>query len=127
MTQASKLKDMKWRKIHAPTAWRPTEESELTGYYVGRTKKDGQFGQYEVMLVAVPYKGTYTISGTGLIQLCDSAQLCRGDAVRVKFNGRKQLTDEREVKLFELYVGELPMADDMPSDEVEIVITPEPS
>lgn len=117
MNKASKLSGVKWRKISAPQVWRPTDGEELIGYYAGRTKKDGKFGQYEVVLVLVPYKGAYTISGTQLLQLCDSGMLVRGDAIRIKFLGRKPLSDEREVKLFELSVGEQ-AAIDLPENTV---------
>jgi hypothetical protein len=123
MSAAGKLKNVKWRKISSPTTWRPQDGEELIGYYVGRTQRDGSFGPYEVVLVAVPYKGTFMVSGTKLIQLADSAMLTRGDAVRVVFLGKKEIGEDREMKDFELYVGELPMADDMPADET----APEPS
>lgn len=108
MTNATKLKDMKWRKVHAPAVWRPKDGDELIGYYAGRSLRDGLHGQYEVATVLVPYKGAFLISGTQLIQLLDSAMISRGDAIRVVFKGRKQLEEEREMKLFELYVGEAP-------------------
>lgn len=114
------LKDVKWRKIHAPKPWHPKEAGEeLVGFYVGRTKKSGSYGQYEVLVIAVPYKGTYTISGTALIQLADSGMVGRGEAVRIVFLGRKDISTEsekREMKLFELYVGEGSTADDLPDD-----------
>lgn len=118
MTSAAKLKDMKWRKIHAPTVWRPQDGDELVGYYAGRSLRDGLHGQYEVATVLVPYKGAFLISGTQLIQLFDSAMISRGDAVRVVFKGRKPLEGEREMKMFELYVGEAPTLseDEMPTD-----------
>lgn len=117
MSQASKLKNVKWRKINAPSTWRPQDGEELVGYYVGRTKRDGSFGPYEVVLVTVPYKGTYMISGTKLIQLMDSGMLVRGDAVRIKFLGNKDIGEERTMKDFELYVGELEREDDVPEPE----------
>jgi len=107
MNAASKLKDMKWRKISAPKTWNPKENgAALVGYYAGRTKRDGKHGQYEVVTVLVPYKGAYMVSGTMLIQLADAAMLSRGDAVRIVFVERKRLDDDREMKVFELYVGE---------------------
>jgi hypothetical protein len=107
MTSATKLKDMKWRKVSAPKPWNPKENgSELVGYYAGRSKRDGIHGQYEVLTVVVPYKGMFLVSGTILIQLADAAMLSRGDAVRIVFVERKQLDDERTMKMFELYVGE---------------------
>jgi len=108
MSASAKLKDMKWRKVSAPKVWRPKDGEELTGYYAGRTLRDGVHGQYEVATVLVPFKGAYLISGTMLIQLLDTAMLSRGDAVRVVFQGRKQLDDDRVIKLFELFVGEAP-------------------
>lgn len=117
MNQTSKLKNVKWRKINAPTTWRPEDGEELIGYYIGRSKREGSFGQYEVVVVAVPYKGTYMISGTKLIQLMDSGMLVRGDAVRIKFLGRKDIGEDREMKEFELYVGELEHEDDVPAPE----------
>lgn len=116
MTQATKLKNVKWRKVTAPAVWYPKDGDELVGYYSGRTKRDGSYGQYEVVIVLVPYKGTYTVSGTALIQLADAAMLTRGDAVRIKFLGRKPLEEGHEMKLFELYVGEVETAEDMPEE-----------
>lgn len=115
---ASKLKNMKWRKINAPAPWYPKDDDELIGFYAGRTKRDGSFGQYEVVVVLVPYKGAVTVSGTTLIQLADSAMLTRGDAVRIKYLGKKQLDEGREMKLFELYVGEQERETDLPDDTV---------
>jgi hypothetical protein len=106
-TSAAKLKTMKWREISAPKAWNPKENGEeLIGYYAGRTKRDGKFGQYEVVTVLVPYKGAFMVSGTVLIQLADAAMLTRGDAVRIVFVERKQLDEERTMKVFKLFVGE---------------------
>jgi hypothetical protein len=107
VTTASKLKDMKWREISAPKAWNPKEHgAELIGYYTGRTKRDGVYGQYEVVTVLVPYKGAFMVSGTVLIQLADAAMLSRGDAIRIVFVERKDIGDDRQMKVFKLYVGE---------------------
>lgn len=119
MSSVDKLKQVKWRKINAPTTWRPEPGDELIGFYAGCTKREGQFGEYTVVIVAVPYKGTYMISGTKLVQLFDSAMLTRGEAVRIKFLGRKDISTEdekREMKEFELYVGELPAEVDLPAE-----------
>lgn len=120
MTTASKLKNVKWRKVTAPSTWHPTDGDELIGFYAGRTKRNGNFGQYEVLIVLVPYKGTFMVSGTHLIQLADAAMLSRGDAIRIRFVGRKDLDDEKEIKLFELFIGEVQAADDMPEMPVEV-------
>lgn len=122
MQSTKQLKNVKWRKISAPTTWRPKMGEELVGFYTGRSKRDGLFGQYEVVTVAVPYKGTFMISGTALIQLADSAMLTRGDAVRIVFTGLKDISTEeekREMKTFELYVGELERETDIPIEAPE--------
>jgi len=120
-SSAAKLKDMKWRKVSAPKPWNPKENgAELIGYYAGRTKRDGKFGQYEVMTVIVPYKGMLLVSGTVLIQLADAAMLSRGDAVRIVFVERKQLDDERQMKVFELYVGEAEALSDADKNDISV-------
>lgn len=129
MSATDKLKKVKWRKISAPTTWRPQDGEELVGYYAGRTKRDGSFGQYEVLIVLVPYKGTFMISGTAIIQLADSAMLTRGDAVRLRYLGKKDIStpddvEKREMKLFELYVGELEPEKDLPDIEDEAKVPP---
>lgn len=116
-----KLK-MKWRKVSAPKVWHPKPGEELIGYYMGRTKRDGSFGQYEVVTVAVPYHGVFSISGTMLIQLMDASLINRGEAVRVVFVGRKELEGERELKVFELYVGEAESIDETEMPEIHIEV-----
>lgn len=106
MSASSKLKTMKWREVSAPKLWRPKDGEELIGYYAGRTTRDGQHGQYEVVTVLVPYKGAFMVSGTMLIQLADAAMLSRGDAVRIVFVERQAIDDERHMKVFKLFVGE---------------------
>lgn len=105
MTKKS-LKNVEWRKISAPISWRPKKGEELIGYYIGRTKKNGKFGQYEVLTVLVPYKGAVMVSGTIIIQLADTALMQPGDAIRIVFLGKKPIGEDREMKMFELYVGD---------------------
>jgi hypothetical protein len=100
------LKNVNWRKITAPTSWRPKKGDELIGYYIGRTKKNGKFGQYEVLTVLVPYKGTLMVSGTIILQLADSALIQPGDAIKIVYNGTKELDGDRSMKLFELFIGD---------------------
>lgn len=114
--KAEKLSEVKWRRITAPLVWRPVAGEELIGYYVGRTKRDGAFGQYEVVVIAVPYKGTFTVSGTGLLNLVDSGMVTRGQAIRIFFGGYLDLGEGKQMKQFELYVGETERADDLPPE-----------
>lgn len=118
---ASQLREkLKWNRVKAPKPWTPRyDDDELIGFYGGRTLKNGRFGQYEVVLVHVPYEGTWTVSGVRIIQLLDASLIAKGAPVRIVFKGNKPLgIDEvdgrqKHMKLFELYVtdGE-PMSDD---------------
>lgn len=102
---------LKWRRVTAPKTWHPRYEGdELVGFYGGRTLRNGKFGQYEVVLVHVPYEGTWTLSGVRIIQLIDSSMIARGAPVCIVFKGEKPLGfddhDGREkyMKLFELFI-----------------------
>lgn len=100
------LKNISWREVKAPTSWRPKKDEELVGYYMGRTKKNGKFGQYEVLTILVPYKGAMMVSGTIIIQLVDSAMIQPGDAIRIVFQGYKELEGDRSMKMFRLFIGD---------------------
>jgi len=104
LTQQALRDRHRWQKVTAPVVWHPTGPEELIGYYGGRTLRTGTFGQYEVVIVHVPYRGTFLISGVRLIQLVDAAQLVKGDPVRIAFLGYEQGRADREMKLFELYI-----------------------
>jgi hypothetical protein len=101
---------------------------ELVGFYGGKTTRNGQWGQYEVVLVHVPMRGSFMISGTRIIQLVDASGIQEGWPVRVIWKGRKQLEptpdgEVREMKQFKVLVAEGdPLSpDEMPrvSDEDE--------
>lgn len=102
-----------WKKVEAPKNWRPTHNGEeLLGYYAGRSKRDGKFGQYEVVMVIVPKRGTFFVSGTRLIQLVDAAMVDVGHPIRIVFAGWQTLAEReddaepRRMKLFEVFVAE---------------------
>jgi hypothetical protein len=102
---------VKWRKLERPKTWKPTEAgSDLMGYYLGQSVRDGRFGQYTVALFAVPtghgFTQPYVVSGTSLISALDGGQVGKGSLVRVTYQGTKPLQDNRTVKLFDVYVGE---------------------
>lgn len=108
----------RWQKVHTPRVWAPKEVGdELIGYYGGRTLRTGSFGQYEVVIVHVPQRGSYVVSGTSLIQLIDSSMIAVGHPVRIVWLGLKKLDEARTMKLFDLHVAEGdPLdADDLPS------------
>lgn len=96
-----------WKKVHAPKTWAPRDiGEELVGYYGGRTMRNGAFGQYEVVIVHVPYRGSWMVSGTEIIQLLDSAAIQKGHPIRVVFKGMLALGGERTKKRFDLLIAE---------------------
>jgi hypothetical protein len=99
-----------WKKLERPKTWKPTEAGEeIAGYYMGRTLKDGKFGQYTVILVMVPGSdGTsqaYSVTGTALISALDGSQVQQGAMLRVVFEGMKELGDGKNMKNFDVFVG----------------------
>lgn len=111
-----------WKKVEAPKAWRPKHNGEeLVGYYRGRTVRSGRFGQYEVVMLLVPGRGAFMLSGTRIIQLIDAAGVDEGWPVRVVWKGLKNIgeTEDGEpkrMKDFEVFVaeGEPIDVDDLP-------------
>lgn len=122
------LERYKWKKVLAPKTWLPkVPGTELVGFYAGRTMRQGSWGQYEVVLVLVPTKGAYMISGCQVIQLMDAAMVEAGHPVRIVYNGTQELTtqgvgESRRMKLFEVFVAEGEPIDamEMPSVDVEV-------
>jgi hypothetical protein len=45
-------------------------------------------------------------SGSSLIRALDGNQVEVGALIRVVFNGMKQLSDDRQMKMFDVFVGE---------------------
>lgn len=106
------LERFRWKKVEAPRAWAPTiVGEELAGFYAGRTLRKGRYGQYEVVLVAVPGEGMRMISGTQIIQLVDAGQFTVGQPIRIAWYGYKELQGPedkpRQMKLFEVFRVEM--------------------
>ena len=110
-----------WRKVQAPTVWRPRIGEELIGYFGGRTLRNGQHGQYEVALVHVPHTGSFTVSGSALIRLIDAAGVGKGHPVRVVFKGTKSTQNNHTEKQFDLLVADLESIapEDLPEIEID--------
>lgn len=105
--QAKLLQRFQWKKVKAPTTWRPkTVGEQLVGFFGGKTSKNGRYGQYDVIIVHVPLRGSFMISGTGIIQLVDGACVMPGHPVCITWNGVKELGDNKTCKQFELQVAE---------------------
>ncbi len=112
-----------WKKVEAPKTWRPKfNGEELVGFYGGRTMRSGSFGQYEVVIIHVPARGSFMVSGTQVIQLIDASCVEVGDPVRVVWGGYLALGEAddgraKKMKLFTVYVveGERLASDDMPA------------
>jgi len=107
------LERYRWKEVHAPKTWYPKiPGTELVGFYGGRTTRNGSFGQYDVVLVHVPMRGSYMVSGTNLMQLVDAAMIDVGHPVRIVWDGHKSLGadaatgKEKTMKLFKLSIAE---------------------
>lgn len=101
------LQALRWRKVTAPKMWQPAEVGEeLTGYYGGRSVRSGSYGEYTVILMHVPERGTLMLSGFEIVQLVDAAQITHGHPVRVRWNGFVELASGHKKKSYELFVAD---------------------
>lgn len=94
-----------WKQIKAPKTWRPKPGGEIIGTYLGRTKRDGSYGQYEVAVIETK-SGYVVASGTRLIQLLDVGGIQPGAEIKIVFHGYAEPTPGHDygMKLFDLYV-----------------------
>lgn len=101
-----------WKQVEAPKTWRPKMlGEELVGFFGGKTTRNGSFGQYEVVLVHVPVRGSFMVSGVRIIQLIDASGIETGWPVRIVWRGRMALPatadgEVREMKNYEVFVAE---------------------
>lgn len=96
-----------WKKVVAPKVWRPKYNGEeLIGFYGGRTVRNGQFGQYEVVLIHVPQRGAFVVNGVRIIQLIDAALITPGHAVRIVWRGMMDLGDDKKMRSYDVFVAE---------------------
>lgn len=106
------LERYEWKEVHAPKAWYPKMPgTELVGFYGGRTTRSGFHGQYDVIIVHVPTKGSFMVSGAKLMQLVDAAMIDIGHPIRIVWEGHQSVgvTDtgeEKRMKLFRVLVAE---------------------
>jgi hypothetical protein len=103
----------KWKQVEAPKPWRPKYNGEeLCGFYGGKSVRDGQFGQYQVIIVHVPQRGAFMLSGVLIVNLVDAAGFVLGSPIRVVWKGLEKLTpkedDERPrtMKRFDVFEAE---------------------
>ena len=78
----------------------------MVGYYGGRTIKDGQHGQYEVVLIHVPMGQSYMLSGSQLIQLLDASMAQPGHPIRIVWKGYTQTAAGYNMKTFDVMVAQ---------------------
>lgn len=96
-----------WAKITTPQPWRPTKpKEELIGYYAGRTKREGPFGQYDVIMVAVPNVGVLTAAGVKVIAAIDAGNVQLRTPIKLVFNGLRDVGRDRPMKDVDVFVDE---------------------
>lgn len=102
-----------WKQVEAPKTWRPKMiGEELVGFFGGKTLRNGQWGQYEVVLVHVPLRGSFMVSGTRINQLADASGIGVGWPIRIVWRGKVRLAEPtpdgevREMKQYDVFVAE---------------------
>lgn len=100
-----------WKPVEIPKTWRPrTLGEELVGFFGGKSVRNGAYGQYEVVLVHVPGRGSFMLTGVRIVQLADASGVDVGWPVRIVWHGTKKIDtddgEERRMKLFDLFVAE---------------------
>ena len=97
----------RWQEVSAPKIWKPKEVgAELVGFFGGTTMREGHFGQYHVAMIHVPLDGTYMVSGTQIIQKLDAGCIPQGHPVIITWQGYKELSGDRKMKLFDVLVAQ---------------------
>ncbi|HTQ47466.1 MAG TPA: hypothetical protein VMI75_32140 [Polyangiaceae bacterium] len=95
---------------------------ELVGFFGGKSVRNGRFGQYEVVIVHVPRRGTFMLSGVRIVQLADASGVDVGWPVRIVWKGFSPIKaqegeEQKSMKVYEMFIaegdplsqGELPM------------------
>lgn len=99
---------VKWRKVKAPKAWRPTIAGEvLVGELLGRSTRTSHGDSYGVVVLNTD-KGKQIVSGVVITSLFDAAMLPDGAMVRIVYRGNVDSLAGRTYRDFDLYVAELP-------------------
>jgi hypothetical protein len=84
---------------------------ELVGYYLGKTKRNGAYGEYTVVLLGVLDEagavGTPRfVNGAALLNAVDGANVQIGALLRIVFGGLVEISGDRKMKAFEVFLGE---------------------
>lgn len=94
----------RWKKVTSPNRWSPADVgSELIGTFVQLSQKIGSYGKYSVVTMMTD-GGVRSISGTMIVDLVSIAGPQQGDEMRVVYRGTKVLSEERTMRLFDLFV-----------------------
>lgn len=101
-----------WRKLKSPTPWRPSlPGEELAGYYLGKSVRQGAFGEYTVVLIGVlDEAGTVgtpkMVSGAAIVNAVDGSNIQIGALLRIVYGGLVEISNDRKMKAFEVFLGE---------------------
>lgn len=98
---------IQWNKLEPPKPWRPEEGQEIVGYYLGMSTRKGGYGQYKVVMIAVPKNDGRTtpmmVSGTQVIQALDGSSIKQGAFIRISYVGMKDLDNGHRMKMIDVY------------------------
>jgi hypothetical protein len=101
---------VKWRKLAVPRPWRPKIiGTELIGNYIGLALRSGEWGEYNVAIIAVPVPEggieLFSINGSQIITALDANNVARGSLIRIVYQGVEEISGGREMKALDVSVG----------------------
>ena len=99
--------DIQWNKLEPPKSWKPEPGDEIAGYYLGTSTRDGVYGQYNVVMLAVPddkgFSRPVMISGIQVIQAIDGSSTKPGAFISVTVSGIELTANGHNMKVMDVY------------------------
>lgn len=98
-----------WRKLESARRWRPAVGDRLTGFYLGRVQREGQFGVYELVTLAVPddegLSTPYEIGGVQATNLITANGIAPGRFLTIEYTGTRETKAGRTMHTYEVFVA----------------------
>jgi hypothetical protein len=129
----SLLERYDWKKVVTPKMWHPKKaDEELVGFFGGKSVRNGRYGQYEVVIIHIPRRGSLMISGVRIVNLVDASGIDTGWPIRIVWLGEKEIAPgedgkPRRMKDFDVYIaeGDPISADNLPAIRGSVPPAPE--